>query len=94
MNSTNDRKPVMTLASETCTVEVYLLNVGEHFDGFGGSSSGLTVMKTASMVTRTIDAMGHHDVEWELASPNAWMGIRALMTQHGYKVTDEEANKE
>ena len=97
----SDRKPVMTLRRATnegsfCTVEVYLLNAGEHFDRFGGSSRGLTVRKTASLITRTTQSMGKHDVEWDLASPKAWAWIRALLTHHGFEceATDEKENEE
>lgn len=82
-------KPVMILknADNTCTVEVYLLNVGETFERFGGSSRGLTVIKTASLITRTESAMHTSDKEWDLADPNAWAWIRRLMTEHGFEIS-------
>ena len=82
-------KPVMILknAEGTVTVEVYLLNVGETFERFGGSSRGLTVIKTASLITRTESAMHTSDKEWDLADAEAWAWIRRLMTEHGFEIS-------
>lgn len=81
-----NRQPILTLKKDDCTVEVYLLNVGETFPRFGGSSRGLTVIKTASLITRTESAMHTSDKEWDLADAEAWAWIRRLMTERGFTV--------
>lgn len=81
-----NRQPILTLKKDNCTVEVYLLNVRETFERFGGSSRGLTVIKTASLITRTISAGYTKDTEYELADAEAWAWIRSLMTEHGFTV--------
>jgi hypothetical protein len=80
------RKPALTLSKNQHTVEVYVLNVGETFERFGGSSRGLTVSKTASLITRSIDAMGTVDREWDLSSPEGWEWISSLIAKHGFSV--------
>lgn len=90
------RRPVMALEKDGVTVEVYLLNVGETFEGFGGSSRGLCVRKTASLITRVKRAMGTDDVEWDLASEKAWAWINSLPMQYGFRhakqITEEESS--
>jgi hypothetical protein len=54
---------------------VYLLPPGEHFEGFGGSKSGLDTGKTPSLIVRDSTRRGSHDFESELASPQAWSAI-------------------
>lgn len=57
---------------------VYLLNPGEVYAGFGGSSAGLPVRKTASLFVRTVSPWGAEDREYNLADPFAWMRIFVL----------------
>lgn len=52
-------------------VSVYLLNPGDCFELFGGSSRGLVARKTASLVTRSSGPMGSHDVEYDINGENA-----------------------
>lgn len=65
-------------------VEVHMLNVGDAFPGFGGSSSSLVARKTASLVTRHAGAWGFNDREWDIHSPKAWAWLAALTTKHGF----------
>lgn len=63
---------VLTLKLEGSTLEVHMLNPGQHFEGFGGSSRGLTVGKTASIVTRLHDVSGVTDTERNLDDGFLW----------------------
>ena len=54
---------------------VYLLNPGDHFDRFGGSSSGLLVRKTASLITRDDGPWGRNDYETDIHSKATWAAI-------------------
>lgn len=49
----NEATKVLTLKIGPSILEVYMLNPGQRFDGFGGSRGGLTVSKTASLIVRT-----------------------------------------
>lgn len=60
-----------------------MLNVGEVFDGFGGSKHPLVAGRdfttgekqkkpTASMIIRRRGAMGVHDMEREIHDPDVW----------------------
>lgn len=55
-------------------IEVHALNPGKHFPLFGGSSRGLTVGKTASIITRT-KTVGTSDVERDIHDENFWTWI-------------------
>lgn len=59
----------------TYRTRVYLLNPGDHFQGFGGSRHALIVKKTASLITRTTGPWGLRDLESDLACPSAWGAI-------------------
>jgi len=48
--------------------QVYLLNPGERFLGFGGSSTGLVAQKTASLITRHIQFDVIQDTEYHINS--------------------------
>lgn len=65
-------------------IEVHMLNVGEGMTPFGGSSSGLLVRKTASLVTRHRHSWGIKDVEWDIHDPSVWNWIADLTTKHGF----------
>jgi len=69
---------------EKTKVEVHMLNVGQGMTPFGGSSSGLLVRKTASLVTRRKDSWGTKDVEWDIHDPSVWNWIADLTTKHGF----------
>lgn len=53
-------------------MEVYLLNPGECFPRFGGSSSGLVVNKTASIITRTYQSGSFMDTEYDIKDREFW----------------------
>lgn len=53
-------------------IDVYLLNPGEVFPGFGGSRSGLLVRKTASLIVRQTSPGGLYDTEYSIHDQQAW----------------------
>lgn len=71
--------PVMTFkecGEDKIEYQVYLLNPGEVFAGFGGTRSGLLVRKTASLIIRCLACGSSTDVEYDIRDPNAWRTIR------------------
>ena len=54
---------------------VYLLNPGDHFERFGGSSRGLVVRKTASLIVSETQGGCRSDMEFNLADKEAWERI-------------------
>lgn len=67
------------------TVEIHLLNPGQTFPFFGGSSRGLTVRKTASMIVRTKHPMvGIRDLETEIHDMSIWQWVSGLVNEHGF----------
>lgn len=75
----------VTLAAHSdTTVEVHMLNPGEHFERFGGSSRGLTVVgKTASLITRTKSPGGTEDVERDVYDPKFWEWMSRMINGRG-----------
>lgn len=67
--------------------EVHLLNVGECFERFGGSSASLVVRKTASLITRWVSPFDWKDTEWDIHDPRPWKWFDELVNLHGYKMT-------
>lgn len=63
---------------------IYLLNPGDVFVRFGGSSHGLTVRKTASLIVREEDAGGVHDTEYDIADREVWDRIFRAACIAGY----------
>lgn len=58
---------------DNTTTEIHLLHPGEIFPEFGGSSRGLAVKKTASLITRAdTGAGGREDVERAITDKNVW----------------------
>lgn len=87
---TDDIKPAALNAStKVLTVryehgghaDVHLLNVGEVFERFGGSSRGLQVRKTASLITRDTAGGCWNDLERDLRAPEFWTWIQKLIDQ-------------
>ena len=66
-------------------LEVHILNAGEFFPGFGGSSHGLIARKTASLITRQVSVMTS-DTEWNVHDRQAWKWIANLVNIHGYTI--------
>jgi hypothetical protein len=99
----NDRYKVLTMelgakGTESHTrINVYLLNVGEHFERFGGSSRGLTVTKKASLIVRTVSCGSSSDREYDLHGKGrlrnmdtwAWLK-RCIIREAGVTLPDEE----
>jgi hypothetical protein len=54
---------------------VYLLNPGDHFQRFGGSSCGLVVRKTASLIVSEWQGGCRHDTEYDINKPDVWARI-------------------
>lgn len=71
-NDSNERFLIRRFEVESTRVSFYLLNPGETFAGFGGSSAGLTVRKTASLIIRREHPAGVEDTESDLRSKGAW----------------------
>lgn len=85
-------KPVLTIKAEGALVEVFLLNPGEQFPLFGGSRHGLTVSKTASLITRSYAGGMQTDTEYDVTDPKVWTWI-ARMINREIEVTAEGPNK-
>lgn len=71
----NDHHLVAHFEVEGYEYKVYILQPGEHFDRFGGSSSGLLVHKTPSLIVSEISNMGRRDTEYDVHDRNAWQRI-------------------
>jgi hypothetical protein len=69
-------------------VEYHVIKPGENFPGFGGSSRGLTAVKTPSLIVRQHSEGGLRDVEYDVHDPKAWHTIRWALAhpQDGWKV--------
>ena len=72
-------------------IEVHILNAGEFFPGFGGSSRGLVARGTASLVTRSVSVMTS-DTEWHVHDRKAWKWIADLVSIHGYTMKADLLN--
>lgn len=70
------------------STEIHMLNPGEHFANFGGSSRGVTAGKTASIITRTKN-VGISDFELDIYAPNFWEWISRLINNKDGTVTAE-----
>ena len=54
-----------------------MINAGGHMPGFGGSRTGLTVGKTASLVVRNKNTGSAtvSDTEYDIHDPNVWAAV-------------------
>lgn len=85
-------KPVLVLkGADGFVKEIYLLNPGEWFPGFGGSSRGLVVRKTASLIVRDKGPWGTRDHELNLADPDEWAFIASRIACGSLKVEAPDA---
>lgn len=78
------QKPVLTIKSnETGKVvtEVYMLNPGESFEGFGGSRHALPIKKTASLITRSMQGGCISDTEYDITNPSTWAWLARLINE-------------
>lgn len=84
------QKPVLTITStetQKVVAEVYLLNPGEFFEGFGGSRHPLPIRKTASLITRSIQGGCISDTEYDITSGTPWAWIARLINDKTLKIT-------
>jgi hypothetical protein len=58
---------------------IYILNPGNCFQGFGGTSGGLVVRKTASLIVRDNHAGGCDDTEYDVNDKKVWARLLTLM---------------
>lgn len=71
----NDKHRVLAFeVNSTCKVEVYLVNPGDFFVGFGGSRHSLVPKRTASLIVREIGVMTV-DTEYDVNDVGAWRRI-------------------
>lgn len=63
------------LVAKFGTFEIYLLNPGNCFAGFGGSSAGLLVRKTASLIVRNTAGGMCNDTEYSVNDKRIWNAI-------------------
>lgn len=73
---------VLTINTVAGDYEFHMLNVGDHFPGFGGSRQGLVVgesvpprHRTASLIVRRISEMGAEDTEYDIHDARPWRMI-------------------
>jgi len=78
----NDRFKIMDFTIGTLHRRVYLLNPGDNFARFGGSSAGLTVRKTASLIVSDVQHGSRSDAEYDLTDEQAWVNIL-----HSYRLS-------
>lgn len=80
---------ILTLTSPDgkSRLELSLINPGECFQGFGGSSQGLVAHLTGSLITRWVSAdSGFNDTEYHIHDPRPWKWVDELINWHGFKV--------
>jgi hypothetical protein len=77
-------------------VEYHVLKPGEHFPKFGGSSKGLVVGKTPSLITREKGPWGWKDTERDVHDPKGWHVIRWALShpEEGWVLVDEETKED
>jgi hypothetical protein len=80
--------PIMIIKSESTTFEVYILNEGEVFKGFGGSKRGLLVQRGASLIIRRYDheSGSMEDGEHDVNDPGIWKSLVNIMNQDHFTV--------
>lgn len=72
MPDPNEKFRIATVKVEDADIDVFILNPGDSFQGFGGSSAGLVVRKTASLITRKRGPHGWSDTEYAINDKSAW----------------------
>ena len=84
----NERFLIMDFTVGASRKRVYLLNPGDHFDRFGGSSRGLVVRKTASLIVSENQGGCRYDSEDDVNKKDVWARIL-----HAYRASLAEASK-
>lgn len=83
----NEKHRIMTIKYGPNRSEVHILNPGDCFDGFGGSSRGLVVRKTASLIVREVGpSFGLNDTEYNVNDKKAWARIAKQLRTEGVEV--------
>jgi hypothetical protein len=81
---------VLTVKLDDLTYEIFMLNIGDVFEGFGGSKHPLTVGRefvtgyrekkpTATMIVRERGPMGLKDTTYDIHDLRIWRWIAALI---------------
>lgn len=84
------QKPVLTIkenATGKVVTEVYLLNPGESFEGFGGSRHALPIKKTASLIIRSMHGGCINDNEHDITNGGSWAWIARLINDKTLGIT-------
>lgn len=76
--SHNDQFKILEHKVDNYRYEIYLVNPGQFFEGFGGSRHGLQVKKTASLIIRQRGPHGLRDTEYDIADKDAWESIERI----------------
>ena len=86
---------LLTLRIKETRTELWYCPPESSFPGFGGSSTGLLVGKTPSLVTRRISPEGQFDVEWDVYHAHIWETItKAINGDLEVTATRESHNAE
>lgn len=75
MPNPNEKFLIATFRGEQERAEIYILNPGDCFQGFGGSRQGLVVRKTASLIVRLAGPWGWRDTEYNVNDKRQWETI-------------------
>lgn len=71
----NDDYKVIQFERGGSIIRVYILKPGQVFKRFGGSSSGLLVRKTPSLIVTQSGISGRVDIEYDVHDLRVWKGI-------------------
>lgn len=91
------QKPVLTIKSNETgktVTEVYLLNPGESFEGFGGSRHALPIKKTASLIIRSTQGGCVSDFEHDVTDGTTWAWLARLINEGGPRLAITAAGPE
>jgi hypothetical protein len=75
-------RPVLTIKVDDDTIDVYMLNPGEHFPDFAGSRQDLVVQTTASLITRR-RGLSVDDEEKEINDKQFWAWMARMLNGDG-----------
>lgn len=85
-------QPILEGIVGDTTMYVYILHPGDHFPRFGGSSAGLLVRGSPSLIVRVISQGCQTDTEYNTFDKSAWKMIRRFMSvADGAPMKSEEA---
>lgn len=72
MSQANEQYKIAEFVAFGKTTRVYILQPGQCFERFGGSSAGLVVRKTPSLIVQQDDQFGRNDIEFDVHDKKAW----------------------